>query len=70
MYIEEMPKKTSFRCPIGRNPKDCDGHSCPRRAEDPTDDHYSECVEFLYSMTELSRSSIYRGQYERREKSC
>jgi len=47
MSTEELAEIASFRCPIGREPKNCDGHPCPRRGEYPFDDYYHECVDSL-----------------------
>lgn len=56
---EELLRKASFKCPIRRNPRDCDGHPCPRRYDNPFDDYYGECVESLYARLLL--------RYERHE---
>jgi len=57
---EELLRKASFKCPIGRNPKNCDGHPCPSRYDNPFDDYYIECVESLYA-----RLLLRYGDYER-----
>jgi len=51
--LEELFKKASFECPLGRNPKNCDGHACPSRDEKPFDDYYNEYVDSLYARMEL-----------------
>jgi len=60
----ELMKKALFKCPLGRDPKDCDGHVCPSRAEPPFNDYYSECVGYLYARMILKKSRD-RGSYER-----
>lgn len=61
----ELIKKASFKCPIGRNPRNCDGHPCPHRDDDPFDDYYDECIDYLYARMELSMLRAHRGQHER-----
>jgi hypothetical protein len=50
---EELLRKASFKCPIGRNQADCDGHPCPHRDDNIFDDYFSECVDSLYARAEL-----------------
>jgi len=53
-------KLSKFRCPKNpnRNPKDCDGHSCPPRPENPMEDYYDECVEALLARLKLLKISL------------
>lgn len=46
---EDLLRKASFRCPVGINPSNCDGHPCPHRNDDLFDDYYNECIDSLYA---------------------
>jgi len=37
-------EKTLFECPIGRDPRDCDGKPCPTRPDNPHEDYFDECA--------------------------
>lgn len=60
----ELVKKASFKCPLRRNPRDCNGHVCPARDEPPFDDYYSEYIEALYAKMEVKKLTAYRDWHE------
>jgi len=55
--LEELVRSANFRCPHNppRDPRDCDGHSCPPRPDNPMEDYYHECVNSLHAKQKLRR---------------
>jgi len=35
---------SKFQCPIGYDPKDCNGNPCPTRPDDIWEDYFLECI--------------------------
>jgi len=46
-------EQARFRCPIKRNPKDCDGSDCPEKSNG--EDYYDDCVNMLDAKLMLKR---------------
>lgn len=37
-------EKSLFKCPIKRDPRDCDGKPCPSRSDNSYKDYFEECI--------------------------
>ena len=44
----------SFECPRKRDPRICDGRSCPTKPDNIHDDYYDECVDARWARLRLS----------------
>jgi len=40
-----LVERSTFKCPVNIDRRDCIGHECPTRLDDAWNDYYWECVE-------------------------
>jgi len=60
-YNKAIWSVTTFFCPIGKDPQDCDGHDCPTKP-DSFDDYFGQCLEFLEALQILRK--VQNGEME------
>jgi len=48
-------EKSLFRCPLGREPRDCDGKICPTRPDNIHEDYFEECINARRSRNRLNQ---------------
>lgn len=54
-YLFEV---ASFECMRNRDPRFCDGRSCPPKPDDIRDDYYDECVDARSARLKLDKSHL------------